>query len=190
MDSIEYVTLTWVSLVLALVLFIMSCMSVGKHAYDLYYQILKDLNGIRWIQSWINLRTHGNRVLFAMVYGIAITLFLIEVNMETRAWVSRILFFCVLVIFAISSVLDWVAEAKQLKILIHFEEVNNVAKMRIDLHALNSRLTELFGYVEFLDKKDRSTELDIEKLQIDIKELVKTVQRDLHQMDPSYRNDK
>src|SRR5688572_29082933 len=124
MDSLD--VLLWASIILSLVLMIISLMSVGKHASELQYQKARKLNGIRWIQSWINLRIQGNRVFFALAFCVTSIIGIVEVEFLLRSWIGRSLFFGVLIAFTVSAAMDWMAEAKQLKILLEFEDVNNI----------------------------------------------------------------
>lgn len=178
--------LFWSSVILGVPLLIVSMMAVGKHVADLQYQIARRLNGIRWIQSWTNLRIHSNRVLFAIAFLSTSILGLFDVEVTTRIWVGRIGFLVVLLAFTISAFFDWAAEAKQLRILLRYEEINNIPKMRVELHALNNRIAEYFGIIAFIKKNDFQIK-DVERLEAEIRLLVTSLQTDLHNMDPSYR---
>ena len=53
--------------VVALVLLVASSAAFGRIFADLEYQYAAGLNGVRRIQSRVNLRTHGNRILLALL---------------------------------------------------------------------------------------------------------------------------
>ena len=174
----------WISIIMSATLAVISLMAVGKHASELQYQIARRLNGIRWIQSWINLRIHTNRVVFAAAFFTTSVLGLTTVDIISRTWIGRMLFMCVLSAFLISAVMDWCAEAKQLKILLEYEDVNKIPQMRVDLHALNNVLTEYFG----LENAQHLEAINRSELQEQIIRLVKGIQFNLHAMDPSYKS--
>lgn len=179
-----------VSIFLALPLMIISLMALGKHFSDLLYQRAKGLNGIRWIQSFINIRIHSNRVFFAFAFFTTSILNLAEVDPVIRAWIGVLLFLGVLTSFLISAIMDWFAEAKQLEELLKYEEVNRIPEMRLNLHRVQNRLMALYGYIELHATVDEKTSAEIVILQEELKLLVKSVQMDLHAMDPSYREEK
>lgn len=174
--------LLWISVVFSLPLLIISTMAVGKQTADLQYQLVKKVNGIRGIQSWVNLRTHINRVLFAGVLFISSVLVLIDAPIFIRTWAARAGLIFVLVIFTISAILDWIAGIRQLRILAKYEEVNNIGRMRSNMHVLANKLTEYYNIVDI--QQIENVELD--RLMDEITILVKDVQIDLHDMDPSY----
>lgn len=178
--------LFYLALLFGFPLLIISIMSVGKHFADLQYQIVAKLNGIRWIQSWMNLRIHSNRVAFASAFLIVSILGLADVDLATRMLVGRSLWLCVLAIYFISSILDWRAEQKQLRILIKYEEVNNIPAMRLALHKLNGKLTYYYGLTETLAENEEQKK-DIILAQEQIRMLIRSIQLDLHSMDPSYK---
>jgi hypothetical protein len=188
MDNSELVLewLFWISIVLSMPLLAISLMAVGKHVDALQYQAAKKLNGIRWIQSWTNLRIHFNRVIFAAVFLYTSVLGVINADIIFRTWAGRVGFIFVLLIFLISSVYDWIAEQKQLQILFKYEEINNLASIRVELHKLNNKLAIYYGMVELMSKTpEQTTELSV--LEDEIKALVRTIQGDVHSMDPSYK---
>lgn len=196
MDDMTWLNLMgWISIVFSILLAIISIMAVGKHFTDLQYQRAAKLNGIRWIQSWINIRTHGNRVFFALAFLITSILALTDVDILTRTWVSRILFMALLFLYLASSILDWIAEHKQLLILMRFEHVNNLPIIRLTIHKLGNLLFEYFGLVSLireqshnLENKDQDETKILEDLESRIKATVKTIQLDVHAMDPTYKS--
>lgn len=190
MDEEKFLNgILWLSVLISMPLLIVSLMAVGKHFAELQYQILRQLNGIRRIQSHVNLRTHGNRTIFALVYIVVAISGLFSVDMELRSWISRILFLLLLVAFTVSALLDWHAEHAQLRILLHFEDVNNISRMRNTLHTLNNRIGEYWGLASMLTK-NTVCETEMETLQGEIQGLLQSIQFDLHSMDPSYMHER
>lgn len=175
----------WISIVLAIPLLIASLMAVGKHAADLHYQKAANLNGIRWIQSWTNLRTHGNRCFFAAGFITTSILGIVDVEPIARSYIGRIIFIGILIIYLISAVLDWFAEHKQLTILLKYEEINKIPAIRLNLHKLNNNVAIYSGLVELLPKDDdKSIELNV--AYEDMLNTIKAIQNDIRTMDPSY----
>ena len=103
---------------LGIVLVLASGAAFGRILADLEYQLAAGLNGVRRIQSKVNLRTHGNRIMlgvFALGVGI---MGLTSLSLVWQNWISGILFLGVLTIFCASSMLDWLAERRQVGLLI------------------------------------------------------------------------
>lgn len=183
-DLLDYVFLS--SIIFAIPLLVISMLAVGKHVSELQYQKIARLNGIRSIQGWKNLRTHANRVLFAGAFLVTSILGLTDVDIITRTWIGRALFLFVLFEFLLSSILDWRAELKQLEILMHYEQINNIPAIRIGLHKLNNKLQLLFGYTTEVEMSKEQKE-SLEVIQEEIIVTVKAIQIDFRAMDPSYR---
>ena len=119
MDDSEAMTAVLsLTVALSLALMIASSAAFGRILADLEYQYAAGLNGVRRIQSWVNLRTHGNRVLLAVFALVVAALGLIGVDGVLRAWVLRLLFVLVLLTYTASSILDWIAERKQVRLLL------------------------------------------------------------------------
>jgi hypothetical protein len=107
---------------LSVLLVLISTATVGRILADLEYQYATGLDGVRRIQSYVNLRTHGNRVwlgLFALTVSI---LSLTDVSLLWRTWVGRLMFLAVLTSYAVSSCLDWRAERQQVRLLLRERE--------------------------------------------------------------------
>jgi hypothetical protein len=115
-DSMDDPTLFWMligTLVLSVLLLFASGMTLGRKVADLEYQLAKDINGIRRIQSWVNIRTHANRVFLALAFLIvALLSLLIDVQSFWRVWIDRVLLILVLVNYTVSSVLDWLDDRR------------------------------------------------------------------------------
>lgn len=106
------------SITLGVLLLLVSGAAFGRILADIEYQYAAGINGVRRIQSRVNLRTHGNRILlglFALVTGI---LGLTDLTIVWRTWVGRVLFLLLLMIFALASVVDWLDERSQVRYLL------------------------------------------------------------------------
>ena len=106
------------TLALSLILVLVSSAAFGRILSDIEYQQLTGINGVRRIQSRVNLRTHGNRIVLGLVFGTLAVLTMIEMPGIWRVWTGRGLLVLMLAGYAASSVLDWLAERAQLKHLL------------------------------------------------------------------------
>ncbi len=102
---------------LSLILVLTSAAAFGRILSDIEYQHLAEINGVRRIQSFVNLRMHGNRVLLGLVFGTLAVMALIDMPELWRIWAGRVLLVLLLVAYAASSVFDWFAERRQVAIL-------------------------------------------------------------------------
>lgn len=179
--------LFWISLICSCILLLVSTMAVGKHVSDLQYQRASGLNGIRWTQSWVNLRTHANRVVFAFVFAATSVMGIVDAPQWMRTWYGRILFLITLFMYMLSSLLDWKAEHKQLLTLLKYEEINKLADIRKNLHILNNKLMERFNIDILYENSDSVFKNNARKaLEEEITSVLKQIQKDVHAMDPSY----
>ena len=124
------------SVALGVLLLLTSGAAFGRILADLEYQYAAGLNGVRRIQSWVNLRTHGNRIilgLFALTTGV---LALTDSTLLWRTWTARALFLVVLVGYTVSSVLDWIDQRRQVRILLK-EHPESPAMATLLLHAVS-----------------------------------------------------
>lgn len=103
---------------LSMALVLVSSAAFGRILADLEYQHLAGLNGVRRIQSAVNLRTHGNRVLLGLVFLVLAVLVLMDVQEIWRVWTSRLLLVTMLLAFAASSVCDWLDERRCVRLLL------------------------------------------------------------------------
>jgi hypothetical protein len=106
------------SLVLSVLLLFASGMTLGRKLADLEYQYAAGINGIRRIQSWVNIRTHGNRVILALAFLFIAMLSLTDAPVFWRIWVSRALLILVLANYTLSSILDWIDDRRQVALLL------------------------------------------------------------------------
>lgn len=117
-DAVALQALLIAATVLGVLLMLTSGAAFGRILADLEYQVAAGLNGVRRTQSHINLRTHGNRIglgLFALITSI---LTFANVDLIWRTWIGRMLFLLVLLSYTISSILDWVDERRQVRLLL------------------------------------------------------------------------
>ena len=94
-------------LVVGLVLVLASGVTLGRKLADLSYQKATGVNGINQIQSWVNARTHANRVQLGLVFVAISILSLVEVPPVVLSWSARGLFAWLLTWYAVTSILDW-----------------------------------------------------------------------------------
>jgi hypothetical protein len=106
------------SLLLSVMLLFASAMALGRKVADLEYQYAAGINGTRRIQSWVNIRTHANRVFLGLTFLIVTVLALTDAPVFWRSWVSRALLILMLANYTISSVLDWIDERRQVRLLL------------------------------------------------------------------------
>lgn len=118
MDRVPIEALIVVGMVLAVVLVLASSMTLGRKVADLEYQIAAGLNGVRRIQSWINIRTHSNRIVLGLAFLVMTMMRFADVAPEWRAWIAYGLFTLVLGAYAVSSVKDWLDERRQVRLLL------------------------------------------------------------------------
>lgn len=100
---------------------LISMAMVGRKLADLDYQRARGIGGTARIQGYINLRTHGMRVLVGVTFGVFAVLLIADAPMIWRQWVNRTLFVVVPAGYALVSVLDWMAEREQQRIEIAAE---------------------------------------------------------------------
>jgi sterol desaturase/sphingolipid hydroxylase (fatty acid hydroxylase superfamily) len=106
------------ALVASIVLLLASGASAGRILADIEYQRAAGINGIRRIQAIINARTHGNRIFLGLAFLVICILALTDVPLGVRSWTSRILILSTLVVFTVSSVLDWFDHRRQVHLLL------------------------------------------------------------------------
>lgn len=135
------------------------------------------------------MRIHGNRVLFAAIFFLTGLLGIFDADVMVRTWVGRSLFLGLLIVYTISAIMDWTAEAKQLKILINHENENNIPRMRLNLHAGITQMSVIVGLADLSDIKSEDKRALMDAC-ARVTTLMKSVQDDLHAMDPSYKDDR
>jgi hypothetical protein len=121
-DEIMLNGLLVTTLLLSLVLIIVSSAALGRKLADLEIQVEKGIQGAPRIQSIVNLRVHMNRLLLGLCFFLIPVLLLADSPLLWRTWVNRILFLVMLSSYSISSVLDWLDERKQVRLLIAEED--------------------------------------------------------------------
>lgn len=103
-----------VSLILALLLMGLSLMMLGRKFMDLEYQRAEGINGRRQRQSWMNIRTYGNRVFLGAVFVVVNVLLLADAPQEWRMWINRGLWVLLLASYVRASGKDWTADTANL----------------------------------------------------------------------------
>jgi hypothetical protein len=124
---VDDLTLGWLLVavgVLSLTLILTSMATLGRKLADLEYQMLVGLNGVRRIQAWINARTHGNRVFLGLTFLTISILPLTAVSPFWQTWIKWVMSILVLLAYTASSVLDWLDERRQVKLLLREREAN------------------------------------------------------------------
>jgi hypothetical protein len=113
--------LFWMGVAMAAVsttLLISSALMMGRKLADLSYQRAAGLNGVRRIQSIINIRTQANRVALGLAFLIAAFLIVFDLELWWRTLAIRSMVIAVLLGYTLSATLDWLDEDRQMKILL------------------------------------------------------------------------
>jgi hypothetical protein len=165
MDESILPILYYVSIVLSILLLFVSTAILGRQVGDLEYQIAAKTNGIRRTQSWVNIRTHSNRIVMAIAFLATAIIGLADLFYPYGPWIGRSLFILVIIVFTISSIMDWIAENKQVSMLMKYNETNNVSGLRVKIHALNGKLQIWYGLQE-VDWQNQDTKENDPKMVI------------------------
>jgi hypothetical protein len=105
------------NIILAGALLIVSAATCGRHKSDLEYQkLVGDTGTIRNIEAQTGIRTHANRIILAIVVTILALLLIAEVVVVYRLMFSWSLVTITMISFTVSSVMDWIAEYRKMKI--------------------------------------------------------------------------
>jgi hypothetical protein len=138
---------------LSIVLVIFSAATGGRKLADRDVMRLQGVNGVRAIEIRIKLRMAANRLILGLMFGLIGTLVLIDETASWRGWVSRIGLVSVLALFSVSSVIDWLDDGKQLRLVVTDAEkrMDAIEKTALD-HAGQQ------GVIHPLDHPDRHTE--------------------------------
>jgi hypothetical protein len=107
---------------MALLLLLFSSATVGRKLSDIEYQRAAGVNGVDRIQAIINARTHANRVFLALTFLIVSILGFVDLPPEIKIWVARVLFLSMLGFYTTTSVLDWIDERRQVRLLLKEKE--------------------------------------------------------------------
>lgn len=106
-----------VALVFSALLMLVSGAMCGRKLAEIEYQREAGINGVQRIEAWINLRTHVNRVVLGTSFMIPTFLSLGDLLPATRMWISWGVLIGMLMLYVISSILDWLDERRQVKLL-------------------------------------------------------------------------
>jgi hypothetical protein len=109
--------LVFTNIILACALSIISAATCGRHKSDLEYQkLVGDIGTIRNIEAQTGIRTHANRIVLAIVITILALLVITNVVINYRIIISWTLLTVTMVTFTTSSIMDWIAEYRKMKI--------------------------------------------------------------------------
>lgn len=103
---------------MALLLLLFSTATLGRKLSDIEYQRAAGTNGVSRIQSIINARTHANRVFLALTFLVVSVLGFVDFPPVVESWVARTLFLLMLGSYTVASVLDWIDERAQVRLLL------------------------------------------------------------------------
>ncbi|SRR6266536_2274503 len=115
------------SVAVSVALALISAGELGRNLADLEYQRASGTNGIRTIQAWRNVRTHGNRVFLAVSFIVISVLLMAGAPEVWRMWTNRVLFVLVPLFYLISSILDWHDDGRQLWLSLASESRSQVS---------------------------------------------------------------
>lgn len=116
--SIVLDALLIVSLGLAIGLACVALAALGRKIADLEFQIVRGISGVPRLQSWITIRSQIGNIGLGVVFTAINILLLAGAPEIVRMWVNRVLWTALLAVVLASAVLDWIAERKQVRILI------------------------------------------------------------------------
>lgn len=163
-----------------------STAALGSQYSDLQYQIEANINGIRQIQSKINIRINFNRMLVALVFAGASIIILADANIYLRGWIVRLGFLSILVAFTVSSVLDWTAHKKQIKYLMSDPYTLKLASLRSQMHSLRQPIAVVFSGVNLLEMSDKEREV-LDEAMKEATDKLEQLQADIRSLDPQFR---
>lgn len=178
----------------SLLLVIISTVSLGKQIADIEYQMTMHLNGIRRLESNINFRKHLGRLIVGFIFlSVTITAYM-SMPIIYRTWIARIEFVSLLTYMFISSILDWIAEYKQLHILMNSNPHKGLAATRLYVHSANNDITVLISLGQILGHKySKDEDVDITLFNTAAESLIekmKGIQQELRKLDPAYKLEK
>lgn len=188
-DNIFLESMFWASIVIAIMLILASTITIGRYLADVEYQKAAKLNGVRWIQAVINLRTQANRVLLALVVLTTSIFGLLDLDLTFRIWINRTALIIVLLAFFVSSLADWFAERRQLQILMQYSEINKVGALRLLIHRFRNKLTMIIGLSETAINKtnDGLLKIEFDQATKDAIDALEEIQTEIRAMDPAYK---
>lgn len=179
-------TLLWAAILVSVVLGFLSTAALGRQYADLEYQREINLNGIRKIQSWVNMRIHSNRIALAVSYTITSIISIVDYNIVGRMWISRVLFLTILLAFTASALLDWLAERRQVKIIVNDPGMSKIGDIRNQIHSFRQSMQELYGVVELIKKTQAEDEV-VQRVLQDLTARIDKLHSDIRSLDPQYR---
>lgn len=115
-EDVILTSLLYITLFFAFGLLVTSAATAVRKLIDLEYQKFAGLDGIRKIQSHINILTQINSFALGLMFIIITGLLLGDAPMWVRTWVNRFMFAVLMGSFFGSSIFYWRSEKKQLKL--------------------------------------------------------------------------
>lgn len=179
-DVLDWILI--ISVVCAIILFSVSMATLGRQISDLEYQVAVNINGIRRLQSWINIRIQACYIFMAFVFITTSLLGLAGASLEVRLWVNRSLYLVLLGLFMFNTILAWMAEQRQVQLLIGESGKPIVPEIRAKGHILMGKMQVVASLVDSGVSGDELTE----SLNEVITE-VKSLQGLLRKLDPTYK---
>lgn len=116
---------------MSLLLFMFAAAMLGRKLSDIEYQRAAGTNGVSRIQSIINARTHANRLFLAFTFLVVSVFGFVDFPPVIETWVARVLFLLMLGVYTVSSVIDWLDERRQVRLLLTEQQAADEAR-RID----------------------------------------------------------
>lgn len=179
-------------LLMSIILIIVSAASLGKQLGDAEYQQAMGLNGIRRLQSNINIRKHVTRLYLGFVFCIVGFIAFTATDLITRMWISRILFATMLAMFTYTCIFDWYDEYKQLKIIMKTNPSEGLGLIRVQIHSINSTVQEIIG-ARVLSKanvNDKNIIMRCDEALHELTDKLAELQRLVRERDPAYKFEK
>lgn len=107
---------------MSMLLLLFSAATLGRKLSDIEYQKAAGVNGVSRIQAIINARTHANRVFLGLTFLVVSILGFVDFPPVIETWVARVLFLLMLGFYTASSVLDWLDERRQMRLLLREQQ--------------------------------------------------------------------
>ena len=117
------------SVTLGIMLLLVSMAALGRKVADLELQVERNIQGVPRIQAMISIRSQIGNVLLALIFVVINILLLAGAPMEVRTWTNRVLWTFLLAIVLGHAIVDWLAERKQVHLLIQ-QQLNVVGSYR------------------------------------------------------------
>jgi hypothetical protein len=110
------------SIILSTCLLLIAMAGLGRRLADWELQAERKITGVSRIQAAIAIRGQVGTVLLAFVFVTINIMLLIESPQIARMWVNRVAWTLLLTLLLVHAVVDWMAERKQVRLLIAEED--------------------------------------------------------------------